>query len=129
MENTEDKAAVFKVDALQNRKVFTNIGERWGIPNDLFFGGVAFCIGISVGIVWWGGVLIGGVYFPTIYQIHKNDPRAAKSWYRGMTRKHSYWAAGEIEPLSVKYLPSRGGELKPIEREGKHNEVELDGFV
>ena len=116
-----------KTDSFKNRRIFTTQKDYYGIPGDLFVAGLGVSIGLSVAAAWWSGILIAAVYFPTIYQIHKDDPRAAKAWLRGLKRKNTYWAAGVIEPLPVIFLPSRGGDQKKYTKEKAQDEV--DCFV
>ena len=127
METVDSQVEKSRVDGFKNRRVFTTRKDYFGIPGDLFIAGVGVSVGLSVAAAWWSGLLIAAAYFPTIYQIHKEDPRAAKAWLRGLKRKSNYWVAGDIEPFSVTFLPSRGGESKIIKKEEAQNEV--DCFV
>jgi hypothetical protein len=127
MENAEVQAEQGKANSFKNRRVFTTKKDYWGMPGDLFIGGMAVSIGLSVAVIWWAGFLLGAVYFPTIYRIHKDDPRAAKAWLRGLKRRHNHWVAGEVEPFAVTFLPSRGGKKHNISKEEAQNEV--DCFV
>jgi type IV secretory pathway TrbD component len=98
------------VNNFKNRRVFTNQKEYWGIPSNLFIGGAGLIIGISFLVVWWAGLALAGVYFPVMYHIHKQDPRAIQAWMRGIKRKNSYWVAGDAEPVQLQILSSRGGQ-------------------
>lgn len=117
-ENEQDSVR----EGFRNRRIFNVKQEKFGIPNDLFVVGCALSGGLFFALSWWVGLIIGAAYFSVIYKIHKDDPRAAKAWIRGMTRKNSYWAAGEVEPITVTYLSSRQVEI--TQKEKVKNEID-----
>jgi len=107
MENQEKNTESDKREGLKNRGVFTRQKEHFGIPSKMFVAGVALCLGIAVTVKWWGGLLLALVYFPVMYEIHKEDPAAADVWLRGLKRKHNHWVPGWPERVDIKFYRSR----------------------
>jgi|GEM_PF-2405117 type IV secretory pathway VirB3-like protein len=101
---SKQKSAVSEDQGFENRRVFTSQSEIMGLPATLFFAGAGLVVAFFVLIGWWAALLIGAVFFPPMYHIHREDPRGLQVWVRAMRRSNSLWGAGRLEPLDVIFM-------------------------
>ena len=81
-------------DATRNRKVFTNVHEKFGLPSKVALLGLALSGFVFFIGTWWLGVLAGLVYFPAMYSIHKDDSKAMDVWLAAFSSSRLGYQAG-----------------------------------
>lgn len=69
----------------------------FGLPNQIFGGGLALTVTFMFILPWYIGLLFGVVYFFSMYTIHESDSRAIVAWRRALTKRSNYWSAGEVK--------------------------------
>ena len=86
-------------------KVFSSISTTWGIPSNLFFGGLA--IGVLLGIVLFpsAGFIFGLVFsislttviITILMSLHRNDPQGLQAWVRRLKSPSNTWVGGHYK--------------------------------
>jgi hypothetical protein len=81
---------------LKEVQVFTQDQTTYGLPTQIFFGGLVTTVGLIFTLPWFFGALFGVVFFFSMYSIHKTDTRAIVAWSRSVYRRANSWSAGFV---------------------------------
>jgi hypothetical protein len=102
-DQTNDVRQDYKQGA-RNRKVFTSSHLIFGLPSNVFLGGCALAVGVFFISTWYWGVLLAAIYFPPMFSIHKDDPRALAVWKTTLSDRTAGWQAGVVTRRSLVVL-------------------------
>jgi hypothetical protein len=97
MNETPDKAPHSDYSqGVQNRKVFTTNHYIMGLPSKVALLGAATVVGTFFIGTWYFALLVALIYFPPMFAIHKDDPRALDVWKTTLTDRTAGWEAGHV---------------------------------
>lgn len=89
-------------EGLKNRDAFTRQETRMGMPAGVFMAGIVIVFASYFVVkTFLAPILLGAVYFPLMFTIHKNDSRALKIWVACMFDKTDCWQAGSVNEINL----------------------------
>jgi hypothetical protein len=91
------------LSSLPERKVFISFENIMGVPTPFVLAGGVIIIFIVIFFTYVVGIIIGAVYFFTLYLIHLNDPDAARLWM-GAFYLPDLWDAREPSQTTTIYI-------------------------
>lgn len=100
--NSSDEDSQLLSDSLKHVSVMNDEGETFGLPSLIFAGGVTLTLTLAFLLPIWAGVLFAGVYFPAMYSIHKDDPKAFEGWVNAALKKRKeIWSGGTYKGRKI----------------------------
>lgn len=106
--NSDTREDFLEKDALKDSAVMNDSGTRYGIPNTVYFVGIAMTLIFGALLRWWTGAAFAFIWFYSMYEIHKDDPRALESWVKAaIGRKIDIRTAGEHKRRKIYFLDNR----------------------
>lgn len=101
----EDDDSGLRADALQHVQIFNDEGLTYGIPSKLFWLGFIISLTISFMLKWYVGPVFAAVYFLSMYEIHKDDPKAISAWVdAALNRRKEIWVTGLHKQRKLKII-------------------------
>lgn len=95
-------------DALRHVSVMNDEGLTYGLPSQLFWGGIVLSLAFSFLLSWVIGVLFAAVYFTAMYSIHKDDSKALKGWVdAALRRRLEVWSGGINKSRKIYYIDNK----------------------
>lgn len=89
-------------ESLKNRDAFTKQQTKLGMPTGIFMAGLLVVFGsYFLFKTFLAPILIGGLYYPLMIQIHKNDSRGLLVWLACVRDKQDCWQAGTVNEIEV----------------------------
>lgn len=64
-------------------------------------------IGVFFISKWWTALIVALIYFPPMYAIHKDDPKALSIWRATLSDRTSGWEAGHVKRRVLVVLSDR----------------------
>lgn len=90
--------------SLRHIQVFNDVQTIVGIPARLFWGGFIFTVICALQLPLFASVLFALLYFPVMYEIHKDDPHALSGWVKAaLSKRKEKWVLQRKKRIIKKY--------------------------
>lgn len=95
-------------DSLNHVSVLNDQDLSFGMPTQLFWGGVIMSVVFLYVLPWYFAVLVAGIFFTAMFTIHKDDPGAFDAWMKvikpGRIERRS---GGSHKPRNVYFIDKK----------------------